>query len=61
MRNILEYPITDEDRLNVLTRLYEEFINDPNPRYGSLDGVVLDEYIQELKKRMGINENNRTL
>jgi hypothetical protein len=56
MRNILEYPITDADRLDVFKRLLARYIKEVSSGdgpIGGLDGVVLREIIELLEEKNG--------
>lgn len=50
MRNLLQYPLTNEDRLQVLRRL-RAGINPCDLACGDLTVVVLDDLISEMESR----------
>lgn len=57
MRNIIEYPLTNEEILLTLQRMKEEFIADVDGPVGSMDGVVLESAHDRLKMTIDLLES----
>ena len=56
MRNVLKYPLANEEILQTLQRMQKDFIADVDGPVGSMDGVVLESAHDRLKMTIDLLE-----
>lgn len=56
MRNIIKYPITNDEIIQTLHRMGEDFAKNIDGPVGSMDGIILEEVEQRLTHTIHILE-----